>query len=148
MDRLAEARRIRSISARHYVEYDRASTPFPLTDRDFVVETWVEIDAAKKQLLLKAHSVVEPSAPVTGLVRGEVISSLFTLTPLDQGRRTRVVAEVHTDPKGSLPKWLVNLVQKSWAHTTLMGLRAQVGKASGPDDPELKAALEKAGFFQ
>jgi len=59
-----------------------------------------------------------------------------------------VVAEVHTDPKGSLPKWLVNLVQKSWAHTTLMGLRAQVGKASGPDDPDLKASLEKAGFFQ
>ena len=148
MDRLAEARRIRNVGVRHYVEYDRASTPFPLTDRDFVVETWVEIDAAKKQLLLKAHSVADASAPVTGLVRGEVISSLFTLIPLDQGRRTRVVAEVHTDPKGSLPKWLVNLVQKSWAHTTLMGLRAQVGKANAPDDSELKAALEKAGFFQ
>ena len=148
MDRLAEARRIRTIGLRHYVEYDRASTPFPLTDRDFVVETWVEIDAAKKQLLLKAHSVTDPSAPVTGLVRGEVLSSLFTLVPLDQGRRTRVVAEVHTDPKGSLPKWLVNLVQKSWAHTTIMGLRSQVRKATGPDDPDLKASLEKAGFFQ
>ena len=147
MDRVAEARRLRATSALHYVEYERASTPFPLTDRDFAIESWVEIDAAKKQMVLRAHSVVDPSAPVTGLVRGEVLSSTFTLTALDV-RRTRVVTEVHTDPKGSIPKWMVNLVQKSWAHTTLMGLRAQVGKASGPDDPELKAALEKAGFFQ
>jgi hypothetical protein len=146
MDRLAEARRIRSIGTRHYVEYDRSKVPFPLTDRDFVVETWVEIDAAKKQMLLRAHSVTDPSAPVTGLVRGEVLSSTFTLVPLDQGRRTRVVAEVHTDPKGSLPKWLVNLVQKSWAHTTIMGLRGQVRKANLPDDPELKALLHDAGI--
>jgi len=29
MDRLAEARRIRTQGARHYVEYDRANVPFP-----------------------------------------------------------------------------------------------------------------------
>jgi hypothetical protein len=148
MDRLAEARRIRTENARHYVEYDRASVPFPLSSRDFVVETWVEIDAAKKQLLIKAHSVVDPSAPVTGLVRGEVLSSTFTLTALDHGQRTRVVAEVHTDPKGSIPKWMVNLTQKSWAHTTIVGLRAQVRKANVPDNPEVKALLEKAGLLE
>ncbi len=148
MDRLAEARRIRTQGALHYVEYDRANVPFPLTDRDFVVETWVESDAAKKQVLLKAHSVVDPSAPVTSLVRGEVLSSTFTLTALDHGQRTRVVAEVHTDPKGSIPKWMVNLTQKSWAHTTIMGLRAQVRKPASSDDPEVKAWLEKAGLLQ
>lgn len=148
MDRLAEARRIRTQGERHYVQYSRANVPFPLTDRDFVVETWVETNAAKKQLLLKAHSVVDPSAPVNSLVRGEVLSSTFTLTPLDHGQRTRVVTEVHTDPKGSIPKWLVNLTQKSWAHTTIMGLRAQVRKANVSEDPEVKAWLEKTGFFQ
>jgi hypothetical protein len=148
MDRVAEARRIRATSALHYVEYERASTPFPLTDRDFVIESWVEIDAAKKQLLLKAHSAVDPSAPAIGLVRGEVLSSTFTLTPLDHGQRTHLVAEVHTDPKGAIPKWMVNLVQKSWAHTTIMGLRAQVRKANLPDNPEVKALLEKSGLLE
>jgi hypothetical protein len=147
MDRLAEARRIRTENARHYVEYDRATVPFPLSNRDFVVETRVEVDAAKKQLLLKAHSVVDSSAPVTDLVRGEVLASTFTLTAVDHGQRTRVVAEVHTDPKGSIPKWMVNLTQKSWAHTTIMGLRAQVRKANISEDPEVKAVLEKAGFL-
>jgi len=148
MDRVAEARRIRTVDPLHHVEYERASTPFPLTDRDFVSESWVEIDAAKKQLVLRARAVVEPTAPVTGLVRGEVLSSTFTLTALDHGQRTHVVAEVHTDPKGSIPKWLVNLVQKSWAHTTIMGLRGQVRKAILTDNPELKALLEKAGLIE
>jgi hypothetical protein len=147
MDRVAEARRIRATSALHYVEYERASTPFPLTDRDFVIESWVEIDAAKKQMVLRARSAADASAPVTGLVRGEVLSSTFTLTALDS-RRTRVVTEVHTDPKGSIPKWMVNLVQKSWAHTTIMGLRGQVRKANVPDNPEVKALLEKAGLLE
>jgi hypothetical protein len=147
MDRVAEARRIRATRALHYVEYERASTPFPLTDRDFVIESWVEIDAAKKQMVLRARSAADASAPVTGLVRGEVLSSTFTLTALDS-RRTRVVTEVHTDPKGSIPKWMVNLVQKSWAHTTIMGLRGQVRKANVPDNPEVKALLEKAGLLE
>jgi len=147
MDRVAEARRIRATSALHYVEYERASTPFPLTDRDFVIESWVEIDAAKKQMVLRARSAADASAPVTGLVRGEVLASTFTLTALDS-RRTRVVTEVHTDPKGSIPKWMVNLVQKSWAHTTIMGLRGQVRKANVPDNPEVKALLEKAGLLE
>ena len=148
MDRVAEARRIRTTDPRHYVEYERATTPFPLTDRDFVTESWVEIDAAKKQLVLRARSVADPSAPVTGLVRGEVLSSTFTLTALDHDQGTQVVTEVHTDPKGSIPKWLVNLVQKSWAHTTIMGLRAQVRKANLPDNPEAKALLQKAGLVE
>ncbi|MGA7742537.1 MAG: START domain-containing protein [Polyangia bacterium] len=148
MDRVAEARRIRATSALHYVEYERASTPFPLTDRDFVIESWVEIDGAKKQMVLRARSVSDPSTPLTSLVRGEVLSSTFTLTALDRGQRTRVVAEVHTDPKGSIPKWMVNLVQKSWAHTTIMGLRAQVRKANVPDNAEVKGLLEKAGGFE
>jgi hypothetical protein len=149
MDRVAEARKIRSSGALHYLEYSRATTPFPLTDRDFLVESWVEIDAAKQQVILKAHSVQDPSAPVTKLVRGEVLASTFTLTSLDQGKRTRVVAEVQTDPMGAIPKWIVNLVQKSWAHTTIMGLRRQVQRTSNnPDNPEMKSLLEKAGFFR
>jgi hypothetical protein len=148
MDGVSEAKRLRTSSALHYVEYERAKIPFPLTDRDFVIESWMEIDAAKKQVVLKAHSVSDPSVPETGLVRGEVVSSTFTLTALDHGQRTRVVTEVHSDPKGSIPKWLVNRFQKSWAYGTIKGLRAQVNKAGIQDNAEVKALLQKAGLLE
>jgi hypothetical protein len=148
MDRVAEARRLRVDNALHYVEYERVATPFPLSDRDFVVESWAEIDMEKKQLVLRAHSVADSAAPVTGLVRGELAGSTFSLAPLDHGQRTRLVAEVHADPGGAIPKMVVNLAQQSWAHTTIMNLRTQLQRANVPDNPDVKTLLEKAGFFE
>jgi hypothetical protein len=58
------------------------------------------------------------------------------------------VTEVHSDPKGSIPKWLVNRFQKSWAYGTIKGLRAQVNKAGIQDNAEVKALLQKAGLLE
>lgn len=148
MGSLKEAHRLRSMGPLSYIEYDHVSTPFPLTDREFVTESRGELNSAKRRVILRSRSVEDPSAPDTDLVRGNLISSTFTLVPLDRGSRTRVIAEVQADPKGAIPKWIVNYFQKSWAHTTIMGLRAQVRRPDVVDDPDLKRMLEKAGFLQ
>lgn len=145
MDRVVEARRL-TANPLHYVEYERASVPFPLTDRDFVVESWVEFDAAKKQVSLHARSTQHPAAPVGKLVRGEVIHSVFTLSAID-AQHSHLVAEVLTDPKGSIPKWMVNLAQKSWALDTITGLRHQLTKVTDKENPDLKAAMKAAGLL-
>ncbi len=146
MDRVIEARRISAPDPLHYTEYERASIPFPLTDRDFVIESWVEVDAAKKQVILRAHSTQHPAAPVGKLVRGEVLYSAFALTPID-AHHTHLVAEVHMDPKGAIPKWMVNMAQKSWAHDTFTALRRQLTKVVDHDSPDLEAAMKKAGLI-
>ena len=48
---------------------------------------------------------------------------------LDAGR-TKVEVEVFTDPKGALPAWLINLIQKDWPWKTIDGL---VKRSSRPD---------------
>jgi hypothetical protein len=144
---LTEAHRLRSTGKLSYTEYDHVSTPFPLTDREFVTESRAEVDSAKKQVTVKARSVQDPAAPATKLVRGDLLSSTFTLVALDHGLRTRVIAEAQADPKGAIPKWIVNYFQKSWAHTTITGLRSQVRKPDVVDDPDLRKMLEQAGFF-
>lgn len=145
MDRVVEARRISTLGPLHFIEYERASLPFPLTDRDFVIESWVEVDPVKKQVILRARSTQYPAIPVGELVRGEVLYSAFTLSALD-AQHTHLVAEVHTDPKGSIPKWMVNMAQKSWAHDTITGLRRQVARVVDHDNPDLEAAMKKAGI--
>jgi hypothetical protein len=146
MDRVVEARTLVTLGPLHKIEYERASVPFPLTDREFVVESWVDIDPVNKQVILRARSTQHPLAPVGKLVRGDVISSTFALTPID-AEHTRLVAEIHTDPKGSLPKWMVNLAQKSWAYDTITGLRRQLARVTDHDNPELKSAITKAGLM-
>ncbi len=146
-DSLASARRIRVISWTDFIEYDHIRTPFILKDRDFVVHTSVALEPALKQIVLRMRSVVDVSAPVTSRVRGELMQSSYLLTGLDHGRRTRMVADVHADPKGSVPKWIVNHYQKGWAHDTIQRLREQVARPDVADDPELSRILAEQGYF-
>jgi hypothetical protein len=146
-DSLKEAHRIRTVSKTEYVEYDHITTPFILKDRDFVVDTKIEMDASQKKITLRMHSVSDPAAPPTSYVRGELFESTYALTSVDRGRRTAIVADVRADPKGSIPKWMVNHYQKSWAHDTIAHLRDQVRKSDIVDDTELRATLATQGYF-
>ena len=146
IDSLAEARTIRRVSETEYVEWDHIATPFVLKDRDFVFDAKLEFGPKQKQVLLNYHSVDDPGAPKTDYVRGRFIYGTFALTSIDGGMRTRVLAELLCDPKGSVAKWIVNLFQKSWPHNTIVALRAQVKKKDIKDDPRLKAELTRQGF--
>ena len=74
-------------------------------------------------------SAENPKKPVrSGVVRGELIDSSFTLQQLGP-KKTRFICEIHADPKGAIPKWVVNLFQKSWPYDTITGLRQQLKKA-------------------
>ncbi|HET9929584.1 MAG TPA: START domain-containing protein [Polyangiaceae bacterium] len=146
IDSLAEARTVRRVSETEYVEWDHIATPFVLKDRDFVFDAKLEFKPAQKQVVLNYHSVNDKDAPKTDYIRGEFIYGTFALTSVDGGKRTRVLAEVLCDPKGSVAKWIVNLFQKSWPHNTVVALREQVKKADIKDDPRLKAELARLGY--
>ena len=68
----------------------------------------VEFEPAKKVVSLKIHAVNDASAPTTSYIRGELLQSSFVMTSIEHGTKTRVVAEIHADPKGSVAKWIVN----------------------------------------
>jgi hypothetical protein len=156
IDRLAKAKVIRRISDTEQVEWDHIKTPTPLKDRDFVVKTRITTDPAKKQVIFTYQSVTDPLAPETSdYVRGTFHNGKFELT---MGTRknadgtvtkgTIVSAEVEVDPRGSVPKFIVNMVQKSWPYQTLTSLRKQVAKPDIKEDQRVVERLTREGFFQ
>lgn len=146
IDSLEETRIVHKISDTEYVKWDHVGTPFVLADRDFVFDVKLEIDGKAKKFSVKFHSVQDAAAPKTSYVRGQFIYGTYVLTSIDGGKKTRVLAEILADPKGSVAKWIVNLFQKSWPHKTLMALRAQVGKPDIKDNPKLRDAMAREGF--
>jgi hypothetical protein len=68
------------------------------------------------------------------------------LTPIDGGKKTHIDAQILADPKGAVPKFLVNLFQKDWPLKTLRALRAQAKKKDIADNPKLKKALADAAI--
>ncbi|MGC4086529.1 MAG: hypothetical protein QM756_01270 [Polyangiaceae bacterium] len=115
IDSLAESRTIRHVSETEYVEWDHIATPFVLKDRDFVFNAKLEIKPKQKQVRLDYHSVNDPDAPKTDYVRGQFIYGTFALTSVDGGKRTRVLAEVLCDPKGSVAEMDREFVPKELA---------------------------------
>jgi hypothetical protein len=129
VDSLEEVRIVRMTGPLEFVEYDRVGTPpIIMKDRDFVCRAKLSLDLGKQTFMMTMEPTRDPAVPPDDrYVRGE-LRGFWKLQAIDGGRRTFVVAEMHGDPKGGVPKWLVNLFQSGWARSTLEDLRAQVAK--------------------
>ena len=137
---------MRKLSENEHVHWTHVTTPIVLKDRDFVYAIKLELDPASKKVMLNYHSVYDSGAPKTNYIRGEFKYGTFTLTSIEGGKKTRVLAEVLADPKGSVAKWIVNLFQKSWPRKTIASLRRQVAKKDIVDQPRLKELLAQKGY--
>jgi hypothetical protein len=141
VDSLAESRVLRPISPFEFLEYDRFSMPLLVKDRDLVTRVTVEPDAAARRVIVRFVSVEAPEAPpAAGCVRAQLVHSLFELHE-ESAAVTLVKAEILCDPRGSLPKWLVNYFQKSWPVTTLEALRRQSVRPDVTEHAALGAAM-------
>jgi hypothetical protein len=116
-----------------YVLYQAFDLPATFASRDYVYHGQVSQTEAGV-VTLSMQSIEHADAPETVGVRAKLINSRYVLTPIDGGG-TRVEVEIVTDPKGWMPIWLVNLVQKSWPVETLNGIRAQFPKDHMGDYP-------------
>jgi hypothetical protein len=156
IDRLVKTKVIRELSETEAINWNHIKTPTPLKDRDFVFKTTLSTDPAKKKVVFNYFSVQDSLAPeYDAYVRGSFQSGKFELTMAERknrdGSKTRgtiVVAEVVVDPRGSVPTFIVNMVQKSWPHKTLTALRKQVAKPDIKDDPRVLERLKREGFLQ
>jgi hypothetical protein len=112
--------------------YERYDLPFPIDDRDYVISQQATYDDANAIFTLNFESVNDPAKPVSDCCeRAMAYRTFWRLTKVDDSS-TKVEIEVHTDPKGMLPSWLINMIQKDWPWKTISGLvkRAKKGDIS------------------
>lgn len=109
-------------------EYLRVFMPWPVADRSALIRARVTVSEDRKRAVIAAESV--PSHPAADtlpeLVRSQVHTSTFQMT--QKGGQVEVVALVFIDPRGNVPKWLVNWFAGKMARATLRDLRKQVAK--------------------
>ena len=116
----------RSIAYQHY------NLSWPVSDRDYVIESkWTVMkDMKLPTAILSIKSVIRDDVPeIKGRVRGQLDRLVYKLEKLESNQ-TRVTVEVLVNPKGLLPNFKINLIQKEWPITTLRQLNAQALKGS------------------
>ena len=120
---------VKELTGSQRIEYTHVSPPWPVADRYFINVLSVErrADGSIYVVVQSAKPAqIEPSWLHDNMVLGELLYSDFTLTPTDGGRHTHLSFTVQTDPKGVVPKFLVNIFQRSWPRDFVLGLRRQM----------------------
>ena len=143
VDSLEEARLIRILPPNEFIEYDHLATPPLFTDRDFVCRGRIEVDARLQTFTMSLWPATDPDVPVGAYIRG-TLRGYWKLRAIENGAKTHVIAEMNGDPKGDIPKWLVNVFQSAWPHNTLTSLCAQVTKPDIRILPQVPALFRGA----
>lgn len=126
IDRLKRSKILERKSFYDFMLYQEFGLPFPISNRDYVYHG-VATRAANGTVTVHLTSVEHPKSPEVSGVRANLINSFYRLTPMGPDK-TRVEVEIQTDPKGWLPSWMVNIIQKSWPLKTLVALRKETAK--------------------
>lgn len=133
--------------------YNRTKSPWPVADRDVVMRATASFDLAAKMLRIEFESTTHPQwPPLPKVVRMPFLRGHWYLWPLRDGKWTRAEYQVHADPGGSLPNWVVNLASKQIPYGTIAALQKQVLRRRYPEfeakltaTPEYQAILAPPG---
>ena len=137
--RLKERFILKNISESEAIVYEVRQLPWPCKNRDLVLHNKLFFDKQNKSLVLRTWSVdgfpQDPSNPE--FVRADISYSAITMKPLSK-ETTKVEIVIHVDPRGDIPKWLVNLIQKNWPYKFLKRIESRSHVIRPQLGPELK----------
>ncbi len=106
--------------------YQEMDAPWPVSNRDYVVETVMKEEPDKVTLSIKA--VEHDKVPVKeDIVRVTDLEGEWLITKIED-QKSHVSYRIRSNPAGSLPTWLANSVAKDIPFETIKGLRRQIAK--------------------
>ena len=125
-DAMKEVRILQVGPGTERVVYQSFEMPPLVSSRDTVYK--YDLVWEGDRIRIWGSSVKHPRAPKTIGIRSDLIIGRWYLKPMGPNR-THLVAEVLMDPRGSLPAWVVNLVQRDYPADTIKHIRKQAKRA-------------------
>ena len=113
---------IRDISDIEADTYSVSKMPWPVTNRDLVLNNKLRLDLENNFMIVDSYSIKNKDYPKhDDRVRAKMRIARFKIRPASKGR-TYIEMYIHIDPKGSIPNWMVNFVQKDLPYDYLRSL--------------------------
>ncbi len=128
------------------VTYSLSKLMLFVSDRDFVVKNKLVLDKQSGFLILTTDSFDDKKVSIKkGVIRAE-IHTVMKFKPHADGMYVEMV--VHADPRGSLPSWLVNFVQKKWPYKFLKRIEKFANESSLPLNLGMKKLLSQVNVLE
>jgi hypothetical protein len=140
VDKFADTKTIEQDGPLSEIYWIRFALPV-VSDRDYVLKADGSADATTHVFTANIKSINDPRKPLDDCcVRAQAIGTYYKFEALKgTPERTRITVEVRTDPKGSLPDFIINMIQKKWPSKTLGGLVARTRKTNPASLPDYTA---------
>lgn len=139
---LIERSYVENISDLEAVLYDVSDLPWPVKDRDMVLHHKLTMSEDKKSLILNFESVEHPKKSKSDkYVRAKVTDGKLIFTP--KGNKTAVQLTLLVDPRGTIPIWVVNLVQVDMPYDFIMSLNRYASKTQLDPLPGIQAMIDQ-----
>lgn len=131
----------KQIATNQFILSEYYKTPWPATDREFLLKGSIEVLAPNRVLFRGENASEVEFARADHIVCDvKILNVLVESVPADQNNvpRTRISFEFNGDMKGWMPIWLINLIQKKWPLRFLEGIREFLKNNPRQDTPEFK----------
>jgi hypothetical protein len=121
-----ESRSIRWLTETNGLLYNRINAPWPVWDRDVVVDVAWRYTPNKEALTFRFRNVEEPGEPVVdGVVRLPRLEGFYRLWT-EQPGKTNVLYQVEVDIAGNVPDFMARRYARKLPFKTLQRLRERV----------------------
>lgn len=120
-----EAKMLNEKSRTDWTIYLRNGAPWPVNDRDVVIQArMTESKDGKVVISMKESST--PNIPTkSGVVRIPSLKGYWKITPTEDGK-SEVVYQAHTDPGGNIPEFAANLVVVDIPYNSLLNMKKKL----------------------
>jgi len=126
-----ESRTVRVIDTWRSIIYTRTDAPWPVSDREVVVENEVIFIDPPSKLKVTFRAIAAPDVKHGhGAVRMRLANGFYAIEAIDDSR-SLVHYEVNADPGGTLPDWLVSMQSTRNPFETIAGLRRRLNETRG-----------------
>jgi len=110
---------IKEVSDIEVYTYQADDIPWPAHDRDMVLRNKLYLDRKNKILKVFSYSVdLKKYPPNKDYIRARINWGVFSIKPLNPNQ-TYIDFMIHADPKGDIPAWIVNQIQRKWPYKFL-----------------------------
>lgn len=127
-------------SSENFVVYYKYDLPWPIKDRDFIIQNIGRIAEGSNVVSVDMYSIEHPSDPNKkdpDAIRGKTWDAYSIIKPIGDNK-TFIEMAILTDFKGLVPVWLINMIQKKWPYRFMKNLRNQLAKKDIVINPAYK----------
>ena len=116
----------KSISDTHEIVYFILATPWPVSDRDMLIDVVFDIREDEDKTTITMNAVKDELIPVQDkYVRMTKLIGLCSLTRINENT-THVTYTINSDTAGYIPAAISNMLSKNQPYDTLKGLKEMV----------------------